>query len=131
MDREPGDWPGRRLGLPERGSHSLAPLWRRLLALGIDWGMCLALGNLIPSDNPFIVPAIFALEHFLLVSTLGYTVGHRILFIEVRRLNGHVPGSKAGFIRTVLLATVIPALVFDRDHRGLHDRLAGTVILKR
>jgi hypothetical protein len=30
-------------------------------------------------------------------------------------------------IRTVLLIAVIPALIWDLDTRGLHDKFAGTV----
>ncbi len=129
--REAGDWPGRRLGLPETGSHSLAPAWRRFLALLVDWFMCLAIAGLIGSDNPFLAPAIFALENLVLVATLGYSVGHRIFGVEVRRLDGHVPGFLKSAIRALLVVLVIPALIFDRDHRGLHDLAAGTVILRR
>lgn len=93
--------------------------------------MCLAIANLIGSANPFLAPGLFALEHFLLVSTLGYTVGHRIFDIEVRRLDGHVPGLIKALIRTALVILVIPALIFNRDNRGLHDLAAGTLILKR
>ncbi|MGX1157392.1 hypothetical protein RKD39_004970 [Streptomyces albogriseolus] len=32
-----------------------------------------------------------------------------------------------GLLRSVLLCLAIPALVWDRDGRGLHDRLARTV----
>ena len=131
IEREDGDWPGKRLGLPETGSHSVAPAWRRLLALLVDWFMCLAIANLIGSANPFLAPGLFALEHFLLVATLGYTVGHRIFGIEVRRLDGHVPGLVKTLIRTALVVLVIPALIFNRDNRGLHDLAAGTLILKR
>jgi len=42
-------------------------------------------------------------------------------------------GSKAGLyaigMRTVLLFLIIPAAVWDADGRGLHDRVAHTVIL--
>lgn len=30
-------------------------------------------------------------------------------------------------LRTVLLCLAVPALIWDRDGRGLHDRLAKTV----
>lgn len=30
-------------------------------------------------------------------------------------------------LRTVLLFLALPALIWDRDGRGLHDRVAGTV----
>jgi uncharacterized RDD family membrane protein YckC len=131
FEREPDSWPGKRLGLPESGSHSLAPAWKRILALLVDWFMCLAIANLIDGSNPFLAPGIFALENFVLVGTLGYSVGHRIFGIEVRRLDGHVPGLLKSLIRAVLVVLVIPALIFDRDNRGVHDLAAGTVILRR
>lgn len=34
-------------------------------------------------------------------------------------------------IRTVLLCLVLPAVVWDGDGRGLHDRAAGTAIVRR
>jgi uncharacterized RDD family membrane protein YckC len=34
-------------------------------------------------------------------------------------------------VRTLLLALLVPALIADRDGRGLHDRLAGTVLVRR
>jgi len=34
-------------------------------------------------------------------------------------------------LRTVLLAALVPAVVWDRDRRGLHDRAAGTVVVVR
>jgi uncharacterized RDD family membrane protein YckC len=33
-------------------------------------------------------------------------------------------------IRTVLLCLVIPPVVYDADGRGLHDRAAGTIVLR-
>jgi hypothetical protein len=33
-------------------------------------------------------------------------------------------------VRTVLLCLAIPPLIFDRDQRGLHDRLAGTMLVR-
>ena len=131
FDREEDDWPGKRLGLPVNGSHSLAPAWKRILALLVDWLMCLTIANLIDPANPILAPAIFALENFVLVGTLGYSVGHRLFGIEVRRLDGHVPGLLKSFIRAVLVVLVVPALIFNRDNRGVHDLAAGTVILRR
>ncbi|HEY5230049.1 MAG TPA: RDD family protein, partial [Galbitalea sp.] len=31
----------------------------------------------------------------------------------------------------ILLMVVIPAVIFDRDQRGLHDKIAGTVLVRR
>jgi uncharacterized RDD family membrane protein YckC len=32
--------------------------------------------------------------------------------------------------RTLLLALVIPAVVYDRDRRGLHDKVGATVVVR-
>jgi len=32
--------------------------------------------------------------------------------------------------RTILLVLAIPALIWDRDDRGLHDKVAGTVVIR-
>jgi hypothetical protein len=32
--------------------------------------------------------------------------------------------------RTALLVLFIPALVFDRDNRGMHDRLTDTAVVR-
>ena len=77
---------------------------------------------------------IFALENLLLVSTVGFTIGHRLLGVQVRVLgapDGVAPGFARGAVRTVLLCLVIPAVVWDGDGRGLHDRAAGTVLVRR
>jgi uncharacterized RDD family membrane protein YckC len=78
-------------------------------------------------------PAIFALMNLLLVSTTGHTIGHRLLGLQVRALRSG-PDEPVGFargaIRTLLLCLVIPAVVGDADGRGLHDRAAGTVIVR-
>ncbi|MGO2041542.1 MAG: RDD family protein, partial [Cellulosimicrobium funkei] len=77
-------------------------------------------------------PLVFAIENVLLVSTLGFTVGHRVMGIRVRRLAepARMVGLGRGVLRTVLLCLVIPAVVWDADGRGLHDRAAGTVLVR-
>jgi uncharacterized RDD family membrane protein YckC len=80
--------------------------------------------------NEFLILAIFAAEQILLIGTLGYSFGHRLLGIRVRKLDGGAPGPVAAIVRTLLLCLVIPALVFDPDQRGLHDRAMGTVLVR-
>jgi uncharacterized RDD family membrane protein YckC len=36
----------------------------------------------------------------------------------------------AAIVRTVLLMLLVPALIWDRDRRGLHDRIAQTVVIR-
>src|SRR5690625_2550293 len=126
-----GQWPGGRLGLPETGPGSLGRLGRRIGALWIDWLLALAISAGFFSNEPIITLAIFAVENLLLVSTLGFTIGHRIFGMRVVRLDSTpMVGIFRGLVRTLLLCLVIPAVVWDSDGRGLHDRLAGTLLVR-
>lgn len=122
------------LGLPESGPGSLAPLGLRAIALIVDWGLCLAISVAFFDNHPMATLGIFAVSTFILVSTLGTTIGHRLTGIRVVRLNNHrlsdPPGFISGLARTVLLCLVIPPAVWDADGRGLHDKAAGTAIIK-
>lgn len=126
-----GQWPGEHLGLPESGPGSLGRLGRRIGALWIDWLVALAISAGFFANEPMITLAIFAVENLLLVSTLGYTIGHRIFGMRVVRLDvTPLVGVFRGLVRTLLLCLVIPAVVWDSDGRGLHDRLAGTLLVR-
>jgi len=46
------------------------------------------------------------------------------------RLGGRPVGFGWALVRTVLLLTVVPALITDRDLRGLHDRAADTIVIR-
>lgn len=142
---------GAGLGLAPHGPGSAASLGRRVLALVLDWVLCLLIASAFfasSSDGPFwaradglVTLAVFAVENLLLVGTLGFTVGHRVLGLRVRRAgatpqgplpdDGRAPGLGRAALRTVLLCLVIPAVVWDTDGRGLHDRSAGTAIVRR
>ncbi|WP_024288009.1 RDD family protein [Cellulomonas sp. KRMCY2] len=142
-----------RLGLPSDGSGSLAPLWRRLAGVGVDWALSLAVSAaffpagdepLLPllAGDPMATLAVFGVSTLVLVSLLGHTVGQRIAGLLVVRLRDVVgkpqdvsvvrpPGLVAGFVRTALLCMVVPAVVWDGAGRGMHDVAAGTVIVRR
>ncbi|GAB3100609.1 RDD family protein [Isoptericola nanjingensis] len=131
---------GGRLGLPDAGPGSLARLGRRAVALVVDWAVATLIAYLVTSPvsfaelNSWVTLGVFALENLLLVSTVGFTLGHRLLGMQVRTLgapDGVAPGFARGAVRTLLLCLVIPAVVWDRDGRGLHDRAAGTVLVRR
>ncbi|MFF2622915.1 RDD family protein [Oerskovia jenensis] len=123
---------GGRLGLPSDGPGSLATVGRRAVALVVDWVLCLLISYLVFDANSMATLGVFAVENLLLVSTLGYTVGHRLLGLQVRVLGGEgrMVGLWRGFVRTVLLCLVVPAVVWDGDGRGMHDKAAGTVIVR-
>lgn len=138
---------GSRLGLPPEGRGSLAGMGRRIGALIVDWLACQAIAYAFFGTDPLAPLLIFAVENLLLVGTMGSTLGHAIFGLRVRRVvaprsllddgEPHDPGPDLpagplrGLVRTVLLCLVIPAAVWDGDGRGLHDRLAGTAIVRR
>ena len=120
--------------MPEDGPGSLARFGRRLVAVTVDWflstviaaglmGYRLGSGGL----GPFKPLAVFVVMNLLLVGTLGFTIGHRLLGIRVVCVGGASAGPLRAAVRTILLALVIPAVIWDRDTRGFHDKLARTV----
>lgn len=129
---ESANWAGKRLGLPEAGRGSLAKMGRRSLALIIDWALALLVsGAFFDGDNTATL-VVFMLEQWLLVATLGNSFGHLIAGIRVRRLDGAAyVGLLPALLRIGLILLVIPAVIWDTDNRGLHDKAAKTVLVIR
>ncbi len=123
---------GERLGLPEHGPGAIAPLGRRFGALFTDWALCMliAYGLLTGGDGQasgnWALGVLLVLS-LLTVGTVGSTPGKRLFGLRVVSENGGRLGFFRVFVRSVLLCLAIPALVWDRDGRGLHDRLARAV----
>ena len=129
---ETGDadtFPGQRFGLAEQGSGSVASIGRRLLALLLDWLLCTLIALAVFHSRWWTLP-IFAVETYLLTALTGFTVGKRILSIRVVRIDGRPVGLVWALVRTLLLLTVVPALITDHDLRGLHDRAANTIVIR-
>ena len=127
---EEGSYAGSRLGLPEDGPGSLGSFPRRLGALVIDWLACVLIASVL-TRNPLLPLGIFALENLLLLSTLGATFGMRLTRLGVIDLGGRrllAPGRVA--LRTLLLCLLVPAVVWDRDGRGLHDRASRSAVVR-
>jgi hypothetical protein len=131
--REPTqEFPGQRLGLPPSGPGSVATASRRVVALLVDWLLAVLVGRtLLEGLSSFGPLVVFVVVQIVLVGTLGYAVGHRLLGLVVRRPDGGPAGPVPALVRTLLLALVVPAVVMDEDGRGLHDRAAGTVVVRR
>ncbi len=135
-------YPGEHLGLPEYGAGSVAGWSRRAGALMIDWIACSLIAIAFfyhPSaghTSDVLVqprlwtPVVFAVEDFVLTSLTGFTIGKRLLGLRVIRLDGRPVGPISGFLRTLLLMLVVPALMMDRDLRGLQDKAARTVVVR-
>ena len=129
--------------MPQSGPGSLGSFGRRLVGVVIDWAIStLIAAGLFRTPLPFSAEAangggsftvlgVFAVMTLLLTATLGFTIGHRLVGLQVRALSGtgRVLPLQA-FARTVLLCLFIPAVIWDKDARGLHDKAANTVIVR-
>ena len=108
---------------------------RRFLALVVDWFACLAVaqalvayGVLDSNANGTWTLALFVLESALFTALLGGSFGKLVTRLRVVRDDGsgRPVGLIGALVRTVLVALVVPPLVFRPDGRGLHDLAAGT-----
>lgn len=129
---------GERLGLPEHGPGAVAGVGRRLAAITVDWVASLLVTSLLfpglvygSVPYSFVTLAVFAVQVAVLTWLTGASFGHRLLGMRVVRVgSGAPPGPRRAVVRTALLVLVLPAFVWDRDQRGLHDKAAGTVLVR-
>ncbi len=116
-----------------------------LVAILVEIGTALILALLhIPQDLRGVIAVIggiayllWSLAYFVAFwSTTGQTPGDRLLQIRVQIADGATLGPKRAAVRfgglilaaLPLFAGFVPIL-FDSRRRGLHDRLAGTVVI--
>lgn len=123
---------GEQLGLPEHGPGSIARPGRRMGALAVDWGLCLLIAYGLLTDGYDQATGNWALLVFfalgvLTVGSVGFTPGKRLLGLRVVAEGGGRLNPLRVLLRTALLCVAVPALIWDRDGRGLHDRLAHTI----
>jgi uncharacterized RDD family membrane protein YckC len=132
---EPADsvqrWPGERLGLPESGPRSIARPLRRIGALVVDWALSVLVSVAFFQYDPLATLAVFAVVQVVFLATVSGSIGHLVFRMRVVPLAGGWIGVWRPLVRTLLLCVVVPALIFDRDQRGLHDKAAGTVLVVR
>lgn len=122
-------YPGERLGLPTSGRGSVVGFGRRLLAFAVDAVLCDLVAVFVFHNMAWNIVVFFA-EVWVLTGLLGYSAGQLICGIRVARLDGKPVGPLWSFVRTALLCLLIPAVIWDRDYRGLHDRAANTVVVQ-
>jgi uncharacterized RDD family membrane protein YckC len=122
-------YPGERLGLPREGKGSIATLGRRVGALVIDYGAAYLISGFFDWD-PLVILALFGAIQIIFLPTLQASPGHRLFGMTLRRTDGGWVGLWRPILRTALLIVVIPAAIWDADNRGLHDKAAGTVLVR-
>ncbi|GAA2065158.1 RDD family protein [Leifsonia soli] len=129
-DIAPSRYPGERLGLPESGPRSVGRVGRRIAAIAIDWAIASLLSFAFFRYDSWATIAIFAALQIVFIPTLGGSIGHRAVGMRVVAVRGGWVGVWRPIVRTLLLCVVIPALVWDSDQRGFHDKIAGTVLIR-
>ena len=126
----PSRWPGERLGLCPDGPGSVGRLGRRIAGLAIDWALAVAASVIFFNYDGFATTLIFVVLQIVFIPTIGGSIGHRLVGLRVVVLGGGWVGLWRPIVRSLLLSIVIPALVWDSDQRGFHDKMAGTVLIR-
>ncbi|TQM80920.1 RDD family protein [Saccharothrix saharensis] len=126
-------WRGERLGLPKSGQGSVASTGRRAVAILVDFALSAGVAGLFTMpDLPrnWSLAAWFAIT-VIAVASFGFTPGHALFGLRVVRVDGtENVGVLRTALRTVLIFLVIPAVIWDADNRALHDKAAGTIVLR-
>lgn len=127
----PSRWPGERLGLPQFGPRSVARPGRRIAALAIDFAIAALVSAAFFQYNGLASTLIFALTQIVFITLVAGGIGHLLVGLRVVPIAGGWIGWWRPVVRTLLICAVIPALIWDSDQRGLHDKIAGTVLVRR
>ena len=137
----PQHYRGERLGLPADGAGSLAPTGARAAALLVDCAASGLIASLFVRRSDLhgaashlpgswsLIP--LAIDYVVGLLLGGQTLGMHLFGVRVVRIDGD-PGLSPllAAMRTAMLFALIPAVIVDRDARGLHDRLTGTAAVR-
>ena len=137
---------GQRLGLPRTGRASLAPFGPRLGAFLIDAiastliaGLFVASSHSRPTAGPGLADRLpgswsllpLAVDYVVGILVAGRTLGMALTGLRVIRVDRQAAVNPwRAVLRTVLLMLLVPAVVFDKDGRGLHDRYTDTAVVR-
>jgi uncharacterized RDD family membrane protein YckC len=113
-------------------------LGRRMAALMVDWLACYFIiaasaGGIgaMGTNRSWSVLTLFFLEILILSALQGASLGHRIFGIKIVRFtDGGAINPLQALIRSALLVTVIFAITFDENGRGMHERFSQTVLTR-
>lgn len=104
---------------------------RRMLALLVDWAASSLVVYFVAGPDGldgFATLGVFVLESAVFTALAGGSFGKLATRLRVVRVDGSGRPIDLlhSLLRQVLVALVIPPLVFRPDGRGLHDMLAGS-----
>ncbi len=128
-------YPGERLGLPQVGPGAVASMGRRAVALTIDWFSSMAIAGMVfpqvsYNTKSLLILEVFAVQVILLTALTGSSFGQRIMNVRIVNVSGARLSLPRVLARTWLLSWVVPALIWDRDGRGLHDKAVESVAVR-
>jgi uncharacterized RDD family membrane protein YckC len=138
----PQAYRGERLGLPESGPGSLCTTGQRLVAFVIDAVASALIAGLFVAtvhhgeDVPHRLPGSWsliplAIDYLVGLTVAGRTLGMNLMGLRLVRVDRTAPiGPGRALLRTLLLFLLVPAVVWDRDGRGLHDRYSDTAVVR-
>lgn len=132
MTGQVGSARGLRLGLPPTGAGSVASFGRRFVAFMADsLGSGLVAGAFTAPELPRNWSLlVFCICYVFFGAFFGQTPGMRLMRVRVLRLDTGGPlGLWRALVRTALLVALVPALITDRDGRGLHDKATTAVVV--
>lgn len=82
------------------------------------------------TEYQFTTLAVFFGEITILTWLTGCSFGQRLVGIRIRSIDGGGVSLPRVAARTALVCLVIPAVVYDSDGRGLHDRAARSIAVR-
>lgn len=124
-------WPGKRFGLPQDGPRSAPSYLRRALGLVVDWAIAVGVSIAFFNYNALWTLGIFVVLSAISSLVSAGTIGHHVCGIRIAPIQGGALGIVAPLLRPILVALVIPAVLYDEDTRGGHDRILGTILVRR
>ena len=136
----PQTYRGEQLGLPQAGRGSLATSGPRLGAFLVDaLASTLVAALFVRSHGGTFADKLpgswslipLALDYVVGTLVAGRTLGMYLFGLRLIRVDRTAAVDPVrAVVRTVLLFLLVPAVVFDRDGRGMHDRLTDTAVVK-
>jgi uncharacterized RDD family membrane protein YckC len=107
---------------------------RRFGALLIDWALCLLVSTAYADPRVVAWPPVLVL---IVLNTIGIGLFGQTPGMALARLrcisivDGGAIGLGRAFLRAILLALLVPAVIMNGDRRGLHDLAARSWVIVR
>jgi uncharacterized RDD family membrane protein YckC len=139
LDGPPGrssGYPGDRLGYPQSGRGSVGGMGEKLGAFLIDLVVAGVVSFVAVRPHSVhsyqienaIADAVFVLLTAGGLALSGRTIGMRVLGLQVVRLDGRRMGWRS-LPRQILCGLLVPAVIVNKDRRGLHDQWLRTAVV--